>query len=102
MIRRPPRSTLFPYTTLFRSLVIVEASIAREKVAVGATLVATAVALFAGVFAVTVGAAFTVVNCQLAALASATPSDAFTPVAELAAYTVLLARVSPGGNVAVV
>src|SRR3989441_13251291 len=23
MIRRPPRSTLFPYTTLFRSLVIV-------------------------------------------------------------------------------
>src|SRR3712207_7835397 len=24
MIRRPPRSTLFPYTTLFRSLVIVE------------------------------------------------------------------------------
>src|SRR2546422_4304750 len=24
MIRRPPRSTLFPYTTLFRSLVIVQ------------------------------------------------------------------------------
>src|SRR5260221_2264945 len=24
MIRRPPRSTLFPYTTLFRSLTIVE------------------------------------------------------------------------------
>src|SRR2546430_7317412 len=24
MIRRPPRSTLFPYTTLFRSCVIVE------------------------------------------------------------------------------
>src|SRR2546430_3154066 len=24
MIRRPPRSTLFPYTTLFRSLVVVE------------------------------------------------------------------------------
>src|SRR3712207_8040377 len=24
MIRRPPRSTLFPYTTLFRSLVILE------------------------------------------------------------------------------
>src|SRR3712207_7259483 len=24
MIRRPPRSTLFPYTTLFRSLVAVE------------------------------------------------------------------------------
>src|SRR3712207_8317491 len=25
MIRRPPRSTLFPYTTLFRSLAIAEA-----------------------------------------------------------------------------
>src|SRR2546428_6657553 len=25
MIRRPPRSTLFPYTTLFRSLVLVAA-----------------------------------------------------------------------------
>src|SRR2546427_8599069 len=24
MIRRPPRSTLFPYTTLFRSLLLVE------------------------------------------------------------------------------
>src|SRR5437016_6876584 len=24
MIRRPPRSTLFPYTTLFRSLIILE------------------------------------------------------------------------------
>src|SRR5260370_29961648 len=28
MIRRPPRSTLFPYTTLFRSLVAVHRSIA--------------------------------------------------------------------------
>src|SRR3712207_7659707 len=26
MIRRPPRSTLFPYTTLFRSAVVVRAS----------------------------------------------------------------------------
>src|SRR2546422_7911218 len=41
MIRRPPRSTLFPYTTLFRSLVIVgpggghasrERAVAREEV----------------------------------------------------------------------
>src|SRR3989442_13044944 len=45
-------------------LVIVEASIAREKVAVGAMLVATAVAPFAGVFAVTVGAAVTGVKLQ--------------------------------------
>src|SRR3712207_7429470 len=26
MIRRPPRSTLFPYTTLFRSLLIIQLS----------------------------------------------------------------------------
>src|SRR2546426_6556732 len=33
MIRRPPRSTLFPYTTLFRSLVLVQtgADPARQK-----------------------------------------------------------------------
>src|SRR5438874_7108017 len=28
MIRRPPRSTLFPYTTLFRSLKILEGTVA--------------------------------------------------------------------------
>src|SRR5260370_27190218 len=32
MIRRPPRSTLFPYTTLFRSLEGVVAALAREGV----------------------------------------------------------------------
>src|SRR2546430_16291141 len=31
MIRRPPRSTLFPYTTLFRSYLAVEAGICRES-----------------------------------------------------------------------
>src|SRR2546422_6432181 len=31
MIRRPPRSTLFPYTTLFRSLVHRFERIAKEK-----------------------------------------------------------------------
>src|SRR2546430_12417139 len=30
MIRRPPRSTLFPYTTLFRSVIAVLAQIQRE------------------------------------------------------------------------
>src|SRR3712207_8091384 len=35
MIRRPPRSTLFPYTTLFRSVVV----------AIGAATLAIAVAL---------------------------------------------------------
>src|SRR5258708_16551611 len=34
MIRRPPRSTLFPYTTLFRSLVVL-------KTAAGAALFTT-------------------------------------------------------------
>src|SRR2546429_4043687 len=32
MIRRPPRSTLFPYTTLFRSLVAAEDSLHWEAV----------------------------------------------------------------------
>src|SRR5690242_21178840 len=29
MIRRPPRSTLFPYTTLFRSVVLVDTPLAK-------------------------------------------------------------------------
>src|SRR3989442_9791451 len=29
MIRRPPRSTLFPYTTLFRSIVVLACSVTR-------------------------------------------------------------------------
>src|SRR3712207_7361797 len=33
MIRRPPRSTLFPYTTLFRSGVTVEVLVERDAVA---------------------------------------------------------------------
>src|SRR5438445_10126297 len=33
MIRRPPRSTLFPYTTLFRSLLLAAAHAARELLA---------------------------------------------------------------------
>src|SRR2546430_17339663 len=32
MIRRPPRSTLFPYTTLFRSQVLTEAGVPRGVV----------------------------------------------------------------------
>src|SRR3712207_8635673 len=31
MIRRPPRSTLFPYTTLFRSLPLVERQVVRRQ-----------------------------------------------------------------------
>src|SRR3712207_8054236 len=33
MIRRPPRSTLFPYTTLFRSALELRAEVARRVVA---------------------------------------------------------------------
>src|SRR5690606_41364200 len=32
MLRRPPRSTLFPYTTLFRSYVVVAASAGHDQV----------------------------------------------------------------------
>src|SRR3712207_9003601 len=35
MIRRPPRSTLFPYTTLFRSLRGVHGPVARRRVVDG-------------------------------------------------------------------
>src|SRR5690348_18181151 len=38
MLRRPPRSTLFPYTTLFRSLM---ACVARDAGAAGVSLVNT-------------------------------------------------------------
>src|SRR3712207_8057295 len=31
MIRRPPRSTLFPYTTLFRSLVLADAAVRPDR-----------------------------------------------------------------------
>src|SRR3712207_9091486 len=37
MIRRPPRSTLFPYTTLFRSMRIILAGVAVNAIFVGAT-----------------------------------------------------------------
>src|SRR5258708_14700689 len=33
MIRRPPRSTLFPYTTLFRSLLALTAFVAGDRLA---------------------------------------------------------------------
>src|SRR3989449_11075377 len=31
MIRRPPRSTLFPYTTLFRSALLIDSTIRKVK-----------------------------------------------------------------------
>src|SRR5687768_18239864 len=35
MLRRPPRSTLFPYTTLFRSIQVLRNDLARHLVAGG-------------------------------------------------------------------
>src|SRR5690349_22323472 len=40
MIRRPPRSTLFPYTTLFRSVELTHTARSREGFASGAILAA--------------------------------------------------------------
>src|SRR3712207_8474268 len=34
MIRRPPRSTLFPYTTLFRSLNVLSATVKDKRVVI--------------------------------------------------------------------
>src|SRR5688572_32755220 len=39
MIRRPPRSTLFPYTTLFRSLPHLAGTLGRSRARPGARLV---------------------------------------------------------------
>src|ERR1051326_6918951 len=44
MIRRPPRSTLFPYTTLFRSVVVTLRVVRAEKFASVASSIAYSVA----------------------------------------------------------
>src|SRR5438067_4656211 len=38
MIRRPPRATLFPYTTLFRSPLLIAHNVARLQIAMDYTL----------------------------------------------------------------
>src|SRR3712207_8586237 len=38
MIRRPPRSTLFPYTTLFRSHLVLRLELGERQAALGAVL----------------------------------------------------------------
>src|SRR2546427_11787663 len=43
MIRRPPRSTLFPYTTLFRSFVSSAARSLRQRELTMMTLIATGI-----------------------------------------------------------
>ena len=81
-------------------LVMVLASIARENVAVGATLIATPAAAAAGVFAVTVGVA-AVVKLHETGEARVTPSAAFTDVLRLAVYVVPAASGPDGVRVAV-
>src|SRR3989442_703327 len=83
MIRRPPRSTLFPYATLFRSA----AFIALLNEAVTVVLSGTPVAPGAGACAVTVGAT-SVVKLQRESAPSEVPSASVTLPATLAAQTV--------------
>src|SRR2546422_154999 len=71
MIRRPPRSTLFPYTTLFRSAVTV-------------VLSGTPVAPGAGACAVTVGGT-SVVKLQRESAPSGVPIASVTAAANVAA-----------------
>src|SRR2546426_2344262 len=54
MIRRPPRSTLFPYTTLFRSLTVNEGEIV-GLIGPNGSGKSTAVNLIAGLFPLTAG-----------------------------------------------
>src|SRR2546426_8329160 len=49
MIRRPPRSTLFPYTTLFRSAKVDAAAAKVESASVTATTAAATVEKAAGI-----------------------------------------------------
>src|SRR2546426_6389421 len=58
MIRRPPRSTLFPYTTLFRSFVAARRPIVRTAETLRAAAIAS-VFLFTGYVAQTVGMRYT-------------------------------------------
>src|SRR2546427_7980988 len=51
MIRRPPRSTLFPYTTLFRSLRAKVSQVTTKKVPVLALVVVAMFGMVAGVLA---------------------------------------------------
>src|ERR1051326_7905945 len=57
MIRRPPRSTLFPYTTLFRSIPVGDAAVVVEP-AIGVVVIGgleDAVVIEAAIFASVVG-----------------------------------------------
>src|SRR5437016_12110137 len=49
MIRRPPRSTLFPYTTLFRSLLHVSPGLLSPHASIGGSGTAIRSATFAGI-----------------------------------------------------
>src|SRR3712207_8658901 len=81
MIRRPPRSTLFPYTTLFRSKDLIKAM---EGTAT------TQVRIGMGEFSIEVqrdGAAFTTSVVQLAAPAAASAGSAAPAAARSEEHT---------------
>src|SRR5256885_12818053 len=56
MIRRPPRSTLFPYTTLFRSIILVAVRWFSPRVVIGLT--ALCIVLTLASFALTPAGAY--------------------------------------------
>src|SRR3712207_7928685 len=57
MMRRPPRSTLFPYTTLFRSRATVSSLVGKDGrvIDIDAILLVGAAVLIAAIFAARVG-----------------------------------------------
>jgi len=99
--------TLFPpELTVNVESVIVEESIASEKVAVIAVFTATLVAVLAGVVELTVGAVVSssdpVVKDQIYSDSRAFPAKSLAPVLMLAVYSISESKFTVGVNVAVV
>src|SRR5687768_18568987 len=92
MIRRPPRSTLFPYTTLFRSAADVAATrfLSYVLLAAGFTCAAWLIVDPARAFGATL--AVLVVACPCA-FAIATPAAISAAIANLAGQGVLVTRI---------
>src|SRR3989442_2918058 len=83
MIRRPPRSTLFPYTTLFRSMAVVRSPYAHAKIKSIDTKKAAAMP---GVLGVYTGqqmkdAGFGPIPCAWVVPGSETKTPAYPPIA---------------------
>src|SRR2546422_10846912 len=100
MIRRPPRSTLFPYTTLFRSIPVDSAGTALGGRAVTWTSGAPGVATVDGSGLVTGGAAgsATITATIEGKSGSAAGTGAGAPAAPGAAGSIRPAAASPAGG----